>query len=338
MLACSFPEWYEAFSKVTFPSVVLDLPEEVLSYLRSRESLVLPKECDGDWGGGQDGEATAWPEADEEEEEAEVPSFPDFSDRLREAFSSLGGEVFCKLNWSSPRDATWVSFGNSLRCSDLTQLFLLLKGSEFVRNDLERPFQHCEDGGEAPEDEFRHVLVLRKWSEINPAHEFRCFVSRGRLVGITQRDATACYSHVAKDRESVITDVKSFFGEFISGRFPLDSFAFDVVRWAKDVVRLVDFNPFGPPTDPILFSWEELEVMADLSNEEDEGELDFRCVEDDTGIQPNGLRQYSVPVDMVHLATGQDPDKLVDFLKLQKVKEESNKPKPGDDDDGDASD
>ena len=40
--------------------------------------------------------------------------------------------------------------------------------------------------------------------------------------------------------------------------FPLPSYTFDVVRWRKDRVRLVDFNPFGEVTDGIFFSWEEL--------------------------------------------------------------------------------
>ena len=51
----------------------------------------------------------------------------------------------------------------------------------------------------------------------------------------------------------------SFFNEHVSGRFPLSSYAFDVVRRAKDTVDLVDFNPFGPPaTDAVLFQWDEL--------------------------------------------------------------------------------
>ena len=46
--------------------------------------------------------------------------------------------------------------------------------------------------------------------------------------------------------------------EYIAATFPLPSYTFDVVRWRKDRVRLVDFNPFGEVTDGIFFSWEEL--------------------------------------------------------------------------------
>ena len=44
--ACSFEQWYPLFSKVTIESEILPIPSEVLSYLRSDASLILPKECD----------------------------------------------------------------------------------------------------------------------------------------------------------------------------------------------------------------------------------------------------------------------------------------------------
>ena len=55
---------------------------------------------------------------------------------MKSAIDSLGGEVFCKLNWSAPRDATWISLGNSLKCTTPAQVYLLLKSSEFVQYDL----------------------------------------------------------------------------------------------------------------------------------------------------------------------------------------------------------
>ena len=64
------------------------------------------------------------------------PSFPEFTSQMKSAIDSLGGEVFCKLNWSAPRDATWISLGNSLKCTTPAQVYLLLKSSEFVQHDL----------------------------------------------------------------------------------------------------------------------------------------------------------------------------------------------------------
>jgi hypothetical protein len=38
-------------------------------------------------------------------------------------------------------------------------------------------------------------------------------------------------------------------------------YVFDVVRFRKDKVKLVDFNPFGKTTDPILFDWSDIEEL-----------------------------------------------------------------------------
>ena len=112
VLRCSFPAWYEQFEKVTVESVVLPLPEEVLNYLRTEGSLVLPQECDQD---NAKTESDGW-EDEENDDSMPRPHFPEFSARVRDAMRRLGGRVFCKLNWSAPRDATWVAMGNSLAC------------------------------------------------------------------------------------------------------------------------------------------------------------------------------------------------------------------------------
>ena len=92
VLACSLPEWYPKFSKSTFKSVILPLPQDVLTWLRSSETLRLPRECNDDNPKPQeqdDGE-DSWDE--EEEEEGEAPHFPEFSSKIQEAMSKLGGK------------------------------------------------------------------------------------------------------------------------------------------------------------------------------------------------------------------------------------------------------
>ena len=157
-----------------------------------------------------------------------------------------------------------------------------------------------------------------------------------RLVAVSQRDGNNHYAHIAAERRSIVGDISSFFGEFVAASpFPLPDFVMDVVRFGKDRVKLVDLNPFGDGvTDPVLFTWDELgamtaEAASDSSSdvdgdEEEEGgegeEVHFRFVETDAGIQPSGLRQFSLPKDVVDLSTGSDPEKLIDFLKLQETR------------------
>lgn len=97
--------------------------------------------------------------------------------------------MFPKLNWSSPRDASWIVATNTLKCHHAADIFLLLKSSDFVAHDLAHAYEDCSDeaGGQTgagirqrPE---RVELVLRKWFDLAPSMEFRCFVKDNKLVG-----------------------------------------------------------------------------------------------------------------------------------------------------------
>lgn len=99
------------------------------------------------------------------------PSFPELEAEMREAIAELGGAVFPKLNWSAPKvrlplrlsplarafasgphycapppspppaahsaqDATWISTTGTLKCDSPSEVFVLLKSSDFVVHDL----------------------------------------------------------------------------------------------------------------------------------------------------------------------------------------------------------
>jgi len=317
VLQCSLPAWYSQFEKVTFPTICLTLPGQVLDYLREDGQLVLPKECnkesyDGKEEDYEDFGDTDWNDDDDNQEENEQKSFPDFSQKVSRVMKDFGGEVFIKLNWSSPKDATWVAFNNTMKCSSLSQLYLLLKSSDFVAHDLSMPFTSCEDCKPEDKDNVSYSLVLRQWVDVNPGTEFRCWVSDGRLVAACQRDTSNYYPHLAKEEASIRQDLASFFQEQVRDKFPLDRYVVDLTRQRKDKVILVDFNPWGETTDSLLFSWEELEGMR-------EGEEDtcLRYIRESGGVRPHPYRHYSLPRDMVDLASGTDPYKLMDFLKIK---------------------
>ena len=334
--ACSFDKWYDSFSKVTLLSKILPLPVEVVQYLKSDNGIVLPIECDDDK--QHQNERDDWEEetktsnCDNEtsDEVLERPSFPAFSVAVRAAIADLGGAVLPKLNWSAPRDASWMGLANSLRCTTLSEIILLLKSSEFVMHDLTQPYKDCDDNDNSIKDETSYILVLRRWStDLNPGSEYRCFVKNRRLFAVCQRDTTQHYKHIKDEKDSIKRDIQTFYDEYIESKlgysstenkvFTLHShtnFVFDVIRKRKDVVRLLDFNPFGPTTDSLLFEWEEL-ISDQVLQNINEISFQFRFVENDAGIQPSGLRHYSIPTDFVDLSTGGDPHKFMDFLQLQ---------------------
>ena len=306
---CSIAHWYPYFKKVTFKTIILHLNNEILDYLRSDGSLILPKECWVDF--NEDTADNEENSEDDDDNKFEQPSFPNFNEQVLDAIDRLGGKVFVKLNWSAPRDASWMGMGNSLQCENLKEIWLLLKSSEFITHDLTQPFKDCID---KPDDisGINYVLALKRWSPIiNPATEFRCYIKKKKLFAIEQRDSSNFYPHIAEEQQSIICDILSFFDEHVVDKIEeIQNVVMDIMRPMKDHVKLIDFNPFGETTDAKLFSWSEL-IEADNSD------IEFRFVENESGIQPNDLRYYSLPSDIVDMACGTDHEKLVDFLKLQ---------------------
>lgn len=191
--ACSLASWRPAFEKISIRTVSLAIPDDVLDYLRA-DFFILPQEC-GPATSDTDGEAAAFetdvacddaagPAADSDDDDeaddgdthsAEPPTFPAFSALVRQAIADLGGGVFIKTNWHSPKDAFWITAGQTLRCRDLSDVYQLLKASTICKQDIE-----ADGAGSA----VPHYLHVRRWLEIHPGTEFRCYVRQRRLIGM----------------------------------------------------------------------------------------------------------------------------------------------------------
>jgi len=178
--------------------------------------------------------------------------------------------VFPKLNWSSPRDAAWISTTQSLRCCSSSDILLLLKSSDFIVHDLDHPFENAVSANGSPLEPAEaswqtYELVLRKWYDLQPSMEFRCFVYEDELVAISQRDINY-YEFLEGMREEIEAKINDFFETQIQERFPDTNYVFDVyIPRHRHKVWLIDFNPFSLTTDSLLFEWSEiLQAPANL--------------------------------------------------------------------------
>ncbi|KAF5928692.1 hypothetical protein HPG69_008480 [Diceros bicornis minor] len=171
-------------------------------------------------------------------------------------------------------------------------------------------------------------LVLRKWCELIPGAEFRCFVKENKLIGISQRDYTQYYDHISKQKEEICRCIQDFFRKHIQYKFLDEDFVFDIYRDSRGKVWLIDFNPFGEVTDSLLFTWEELISERNLKGDFREGDAleqdspAFRCTNSEVTVQPSPYLSYRLPKDFVDLSTGEDAHKLIDFLKLKRNQQE----------------
>lgn len=231
--ACNFCSWYQTFRVHTIRSIIIPLPQDFVSYILE-DGIVLPSS-----------HKTVDTISDDEDEifdvklstsrkietniqsdesfddnikigcsssssdinsvVAETREFPELERDVLKAIDDLNGDVFVKMNWSAPIDASWISV-NALKCNSFHDILLLLKSSDRVLYDIEHIYDECIDHNDQgksltdipPEgekmdssvDEIRlrgninRSLILRKWTSINQSYEFRVFMKNSKLRGV----------------------------------------------------------------------------------------------------------------------------------------------------------
>lgn len=263
ILNCSFHSWHPLFKSLTPKARLIPLSQPFLEYLRADGILLPPENSPNDADSGFE---------DEDEEDPSEP-WADIHGRIRSTIRELGGKVVPKLNWSAPKDATWMATTNDMECRTPNDIYLLLKSSDFVTHDLEQAFDGCVDQAEVP-----YHLVLRKSFNLNPSLEFRCFVRNRKLIAISQREMNY-FDFLFDLRQSFKSNIQDFLKRLSD--FPDDNFVFDVyIPPPHDRVWLIDINPWAPRTDPLLFSW--LEILQIQKPEEDTiFDPEFRLVQRD---------------------------------------------------------
>jgi hypothetical protein len=263
-----------SYRTITPKARLIPLTDPFLSYLR-QDGIVLPPE-ENSRAALADDDSGVYSFSDDSDEEEADPSaeWREVHTQIRETVAELGGKVAPKLNWSAPKDATWISATNDMQCRTANDIYLLLKSSDFVTHDLEHAFDGCEPETEAPTttttttesldtQNIPYHLILRKYFNLNPSLEFRCFVRNRTLLCMCQRDLNH-FDFLFPLRDSLRARIQSFFDAKLKSTFPDPNFVFDVyIPPPHERVWLVDINPWAIRTDPLLFSWMEILDMKD---------------------------------------------------------------------------
>ena len=301
LFLCSASYVIYSYRSVTPKARLIPLTPAFLEYLRE-DGIVLPDDDADDqpaWTDQDSGVFSQDRSDDDDDDEALLDPSQNFRDihlQVKDTIAELGGKVAPKLNWSAPKDATWIAATNSMECQSASDVYLLLKSSDFVTHDLEHAFDDCEDDSERPISSrdsntinpvIPYTLVLRKWIEVNPSVEFRCFVRDRLLIGICQRDLNH-FDFLSPMLASLRCRIQTFFDERLKHTFPDPNFAFDVyIPPPHKRVWLVDVNPWAPRTDPLLFSW--LELLTLDTSASNSGVSKAEDAEDTTEDQAESL-------------------------------------------------
>ncbi|TFY59284.1 hypothetical protein EVJ58_g5872 [Rhodofomes roseus] len=282
LLSFQFSSWYPRFSSLSIKSTIIrPLSQDFLEYLDA-DGVFMPEGAEDGPAGStlSDEEDSGGYESDEEDEEERKFAFPELDEKIRDAVSKYGA-VFPKLNFSSPRDATWMLPASSpLKCMSPADVYLLLKSSDFVQHDLSP--DHVFDGCESRPPSYDLELVLRKWYPVDRSRELRCFVRQEKLLGISQRDPNYYdFWNESGTQSKVLDAVKTFWEDNIKGKW-LEAggdYVFDFLL-TRDLSRghIIDFNPYAPRTDPLLFTFDDLLTLL-LVRGDDSPQPELRVVD-----------------------------------------------------------
>jgi len=168
-----FEDWYQTFKKYSIKSRIVDLTPEFIAYLLE-DGIFLPSRLSTFIGNDElSDDGDNYSVEDDSDTGDRFSNFSSINAQISRAIEILG-DVFIKLDGKAPTDASWMN-GGSLKCSNLGQIYLLLKSSVRISESLQESNAACK-------------LILRKWSNLHPGMEFRCFLIENKLRGICQRD------------------------------------------------------------------------------------------------------------------------------------------------------
>jgi hypothetical protein len=305
-----FTEWYPLVTNA-LKCRVIELPMSFKDYLEE-EGILLPKSTPFSIPESQMSDDDDVKETDPQEEDAcSAIDLSVLDVQIHEAIQALGGKVFVKLNWSAPTDASWINCG--LMCTNVGQIYQLLKASDRIQQDLDILWGSIEQEQEQEQEQKekgeiyrlgRVTLVLKKWANFHPAMEFRVFIFNSFVVGVCQRECSAYYDFLTRESDTLCDPIVNFYLEKVKGVGPqFDACVLDVYVDKQKRVWLIDVNPFGVPTNPLLFEWVELQ---EASAEESACDLccEFRVVESESLVMPNQHSAAAGPVDAVSIAQG----------------------------------
>ncbi|EEH48694.1 cell division cycle protein 123 [Paracoccidioides brasiliensis Pb18] len=279
VLHCSYHFWHPKYRAVTPKARLIPLTDAFIDYLRT-DGIMLPPQDDRSVITDDDSGVYSVSDGSDSDDEEVDPAaeWQEIHAQIKATIAELDGKVAPKLNWSAPKDATWISATNDMQCRTPNDIYLLLKSSDFITHDLEHAFDGCvseeeqqkqqekteittQPGAQDSPPRIPYHLVLRKYVTLNPALEFRCFVRDRKLLCLCQRDLNH-FDFLFGLRDNLRDKIQTFFDIRLHDTFPDRDFVFDVyVPPPHNRVWLMDINPWAPRTDPLLFSWLEILQM-----------------------------------------------------------------------------
>ena len=185
------------------------------------------------------------PSADEGEFYLKYPELTAVIPALEKGILKLGGLVVPKVHGKSAKDAIWINPMNSLCCSTVDDVLMMIKASDRISNSSNR-----------------EGLKLIQWiPNFESGFEFRIFIQQEcdsiQVLGITQKNCTSLYRHLlGKESMETREALRSALILHSSAQFHSLSEASVVdvrIDWQSGRVLVLDVEPELYCTDYCLF-------------------------------------------------------------------------------------
>ncbi|KZS93583.1 cytoplasmic protein [Sistotremastrum niveocremeum HHB9708] len=309
--------WYPIFARIAIKAkTIRPLPLEFSQYMHD-DRVMVPEGSENILAESYLSDSESASDEHEDQDETRPPhySFPELDAQIRAVIEEYDA-VFPKLNFTSPQDSMWLLPSSTpLKCTSPADVYLILKSSDFVTHDLlaSSVFEDCVDFIPEIDSQYELELVLKKWYSMDRSREFRCFVREGRLIGITQRDPVYYeYLTDVSNSNKIRSAILKLWTAEIEPRWPHPDYIVDLLLTRNlEKGHIVDLNPYGPKTDPVLFSFEDLRDLMETSSQELPV---FRVIDSPSHplVNRNAPKHQHnmVPLDALAFGSGQDPKSL----------------------------
>jgi D123 len=177
----------------------------------------------------------------------EAPEVARLVANLDHAIAAFGGEAFVKLSSRSPKDCWPLEGPEPFRSgADVLGTFA---GSMRIADDLIE-----YDYADTP-----CYLLVREFQPIPKHEEWRCFIRKGEVVGISQYHYRDFFPQLMAERTVIAGRIHQFLADRVLPHLHLDTVVVDI--WLRDEPLLIEINPYGL-SDPCLLDYEEMETAT----------------------------------------------------------------------------
>jgi hypothetical protein len=141
-------------------------------------------------------------------------------------------------------------FGDLAAPTD-TERFLYKRGAVYSAKSAWRFLAESAKIRKLAEQQLLSHVCIRPFRRMNKTREFRLFIYQGQLKAMSQYWLIRHFHRLEKVRNHFWKKAQQLVGE-IAWILPLETVVMDIYFTAEHKILIIDFNPWGPGTNPLL--------------------------------------------------------------------------------------